>query len=62
MHYIGVRDGKRKIEGKINVSIIVFFTQYASRLCRCIQNLNNLALIGAEKYVTKNIEEKKMDK
>ena len=28
MHYIGVKDGKNGKEGKINFSIMIFFTKY----------------------------------
>ena len=31
------------------------FTQNTSILCKCIQTLKTLALLGAEKYVTKTI-------
>ena len=44
---------KGKKGGKINFSTFSF-TQYTSTLFRCIQNLKNLALIGAEKSVMKN--------
>ena len=35
------------------------FTQYTSTLCRYIQNLRTLAVIGAEKSVPKNFLERK---
>ena len=38
------------------------FTQYTSSLCRCIQNLKNVALIGAEKSVTQKFIGKKKNK
>ena len=49
MNDIGVRDGKKEKEGKINLS---FFTW---PLSMCIQNLKTLALIEAKKFVTENL-------
>ena len=58
MHYIWVRDGKKE-KGKKKTKLIsaswFSFTQYTSTLCRCIQNLKTLALIGAKKSVAKKI-------
>ena len=51
MHYIGVTDGKRKKGRQNKFQHIFFHTIY---FFRCIQNLENLALIGAEKSVMKN--------
>ena len=43
-----------KKKAKINLGILVFPTIcLASPLSRCVQNLKTLALIGAEKSVTK---------
>ena len=65
MHYTGVRDGKKE-KGKKSkeISALWFsFTQDISTVCRCIQNLKTLVLLGAEKSVTKNLlEEKENDK
>ena len=54
---------RKKVKRRQNNSASGFsFTQYTSTLCRCIQNLTTLALIGAEKSVMKNfIGEKKND-
>ena len=44
--------GKKKSK---EISALWFsFTPYTSTLCRCIQNLKTLTLLGAEKSVTKN--------
>ena len=55
MHYIGMRDSKkRKIdkEGKINISTLNFFYTINWPPSKCIQNLKTLASTGAEKSVT----------
>ena len=66
MHYIGVRDGKKEKKRRQNrfQHLLFFFTHYISTLYRCIQNSKTLALIGAEKSVTKNSfgEKEKTDK
>ena len=49
----------KKEKGKKRVKRIIafwfYFTQYTSILSKCIQNLKTLALLGAEKPVTKKI-------
>ena len=59
---------KKKEKGKKKskeISALCFsFTQHTSTLCRCIQNLKTLTLLGAEKSVTKHFigENEKMTK
>ena len=55
MYYIGVRDGKKEKEGKINLSSFVSAPQYTWPLSMCIQNLKTLALKEDEKFVTENL-------
>ena len=67
MYYTGVRDGKKekgKKKAKEMLESWFSFTQYTSILCKCIQNLKTLALLGAEKSVTKKLfwRKRKMDK
>ena len=67
MHYTGVRDRKKENGKKKSNEILALwfsFTQDTSTHCRCIQNLKTLALLGAEKSVTKNLigEKEKMTK
>ena len=61
--HTGVRYGKKGKDKKKSkeISALWFsFTQDTSTLCRCMQNLKTLALLGAEKSLTKNfIGEKK---
>ena len=58
MHYTSVRDGKKensKKEAK-EISVAWFsFSQYTSILCKCIQNLKTLGVLGAEKSVTNKL-------
>ena len=63
MHYTEVRDRKKGKKKSKGISAMWFsFTQDTSTVCRCIQNLKTLALLGAEKSVTKNFtgEKEKM--
>ena len=63
MHYTRVKDGKKEKRKSKEISALWFsFTQDTSNLCRCIQNLKTLDLLGAEKSKTKNFigENKKM--
>ena len=54
MYYVGVRDGKNGKKRQELISASWFsFPQYTWPLSRCIQNLKTLALIEAEKSVTK---------
>ena len=53
-YYIGVRDGKKEKEGRINLSFVFCHTIYLA-LSMCIQNLKTLALTEAKKYVTENL-------
>ena len=56
--------GKRKkVKGsQKKISALCFFKQDTSTLCRCVQNLKTLALLAAEKSVTKIIGEKEKNK
>ena len=55
MYYIGVRDGKlEKRKQKLITESWFSFPQYTWPLSMCIQNLKNLAKIGAENSVTKS--------
>ena len=56
MHYTGVRDGKKVKRSQEK------FQQVTSTVFRCIQNLKTLALLGAEKSVTKHFIGEKKDK
>ena len=60
MHYNGVIDRKKvKKKAKQTSTPRFSFTQYTLRLCRCIQNLTTLALIGAEKLLRTILLERK---
>ena len=57
MHYTGVRwkKGKDKKKSKEISALWFSFTQDISTICRCIQNLKTVALLGAEKSVMKHV-------
>ena len=58
MYYTGVRDEKKRKNGKRGQKLITescfSFPPYIWPLSRCIQNLKTLAIIGAENSVTKS--------
>ena len=54
VHCTGVKDGKKGKKVKRSHKKFQhcdFLWQYTSIVCRCIQNLKTLALLGVEKYV-----------
>ena len=62
MHYTSVRDGQKekgKKKAKYSLALWFSFTQYTSILCKRIQNLKTLPLLGDEKCVTKKLYWKK---
>ena len=60
MHYIGLRDGKKEKNKAKYISASWFsFIQYTSTVCRCIQNLKTLTIIGPEQSVKKNFMSEK---
>ena len=53
MHYTGVKDGKKVKRSQKKFQHCGFLL--TSTICWCIQNLKTLALLGAEKSVTKDL-------
>ena len=67
MHYSGVRNGKKEKDKKkakdAKENLVSWFSFTKSSIfCKCIQNLKTLAVLGAEKSVTKNLYWRKRKK